>query len=87
MRDAQPRGDPSCGSDGLVGPGRDHAVDSFGLGKALERRLVVDGHDCAAVRVRESGRGRVAVDRDHEQPAGSRRLEQPELRCPRPENE
>ena len=45
--------------------GSDNAVDAARVGEALERDLVVELEDRAAVGQPEAGRSRVAVDRDH----------------------
>ena len=75
VRQAQPRRDPRRRADRRVRAGADHAVDALRLGQSLERGLVVHGDDRPPVGVGESGSGGVAIDRDHEQPAGARSFE------------
>ena len=61
------------------------ALDATGGRQALERDLVVELEDRAAVREPEAGRTRVAVDRDHVAAAGAGGREQPGL--PRAEHQ
>ena len=53
-------------------------------GEALDGLLVLGRDDRPPVGVPEPGRGRVAVERDHEQPLLASRAEQSELRRPGP---
>jgi translation initiation factor 2B subunit (eIF-2B alpha/beta/delta family) len=87
MLEAEPRRDSRRRAHGRVIPRGDHAVDALGFREAFQRRLVVDGNDSAPVRIGEPGRGGVAVYGNHEEAAGARRFEQPELRGTGPENE
>ena len=90
------RGRPSigCGSpsrsatraatpDGPVRAGRDDPVDVLGAREAVDRRLVLGRDERPLVRVREAGRGRIAIDRDHEEVALARGAQEPDLRRPR----
>ncbi len=76
----EPGGDP----DRPVDPGRDHAVDALREGEALDGGLVLDRDERPLVGEPKSRRRRVAVERDHLEPAPARGLEQAELRRPRP---
>ena len=85
MRDAGLLGDTSRDSDRPVDPGRNDAVDALGPGQPFDAPLVLRRDDRAAVGELETRRGRIAVERDHvEIGALASRLEQPELRRPRP---
>ncbi len=84
MRDTEPGGDAGGDGDGEVDPRRDDAVDALRTGEAVDRRLVLDGHDRPPVGEAKAGRTRIAIDGDHVQAEVVRRLEQPELRGPRP---
>ncbi len=80
MREREPLRDARGHRDGPVDPRRDHAVDPLGLGEPFDARLVLGRDDRPAVGERESRRGGIAVDRDHEEVERTGRLEQPELR-------
>ena len=54
------------------------------LARLRDALLVLGRDDRPPVRVPESRRGRVAVERDHEEPSLAGRREQAELRRPRP---
>ena len=71
----------------MVGAGGDHAVDLLGACEPVDRRLVLDRDDRAAVGVAEPRRRGVAVGRDDVQPAGPRRREHAELGRSGPEDE
>ncbi len=83
MRQAELRRDAGRDPDGPVDSRRDDAVDALGLGEPVDPVLVLGRDDRAAVCVPESGRVRVAVDRDHVQVALASGGKQPELRRPR----
>ena len=63
-------------------PGRDDPVHPLGARELADRRLVLDGHDRAAVGVLEADGGRVAVAGDDVEPALPCGPVQPELRRP-----
>ena len=79
MRDAElgrhSGGDP----DRPVDPGGNHAVDAFGGREPLDPPLVLGGDDRPPVGEGETERGGIAVDRDREEPALPRRLQQTKL--------
>ena len=84
MRDAEPHREPRGDPDRPVDPGRDHAVHPLGEGQPLDRGLVLDRDERPLVGEPEARGRRVAVERDHLEPAPARGLEQAELRRPRP---
>lgn len=73
MRQAEARRDPGGWADSPVDPGRDHSLDTLGLGQPLERRLIVERDDCPPIGVAKARRGGVAIDRDHEEASRARR--------------
>ncbi len=84
MRQPHPRGDARGDGHRPVDPGRDDPVHALRLREPLDPDVVLGRDDRPPVGEPEAGRRRVAVDGDHEQAAGARRREQPELRRPRP---
>ena len=70
--------------DRKVDSGSDDTADLLRCGKPVDRRLVLDRHDRAPVRMAEAGRRRIAVDGDDVEAALGGRFEQPELpgACP-----
>ena len=62
---------------------RDDPVHVLRAGEPVDTGLVLGRDDRALVRVGEAGRGRVAVDRDHEQITFACRAQEPDLRGPR----
>ena len=70
MPQSQALGHPSSDRHGPVDPGRDQPVNVLGAREPLDSGLVLGRDDRAAVGVPESGRRRVAIDRDHVQLAG-----------------
>ena len=87
MRQREPLRDAGGGRDGMVGAGRDDPVDVLGAREPVDRRLVLDRDDRAAVGVAEARRGGVAVGRHDGQAAPPRRREDAELRRPGAEDE
>ena len=60
-------------------PGAIDAVDALGGREPVDLGLVLDRDDRAPVGEAEAGRGRIAVDGDHEEAAVAGRLEEAEL--------
>ena len=54
----------------------------LGAGEPVDARLVLRRDERALVRVGEAGRGRIAIDGDHEEVALARRAQEPDLRGP-----
>ncbi len=87
MNDSELVGDPRRDRGGAVAPRGDDPAERERGGEALDRRLVLDRDDAAAIGEGEPRRARVAVaDRgpDAERPCGP---QEPELRRARPEDE
>jgi hypothetical protein len=73
--------------DGPVDPRRDDAVHALGAGELEERPLVLRGHDGPAIGELEPGCRRIAVERDDEEAAAARGLQQAELGRTGPQDE
>ena len=84
MRQAVALGDPCGDRDRPVDAGRDQPVDALRAGQTLDALLVLGRDDRPPVRVLEPGRGRVAIERDHEKTSLAGRREQAELSRSRP---
>ena len=80
MRKAEAFRNASRDGDGPVDAGRHDRLDALGHSEPLDRGLVLGGDESAPIRVAKAGRGSVAIDRDDEEAASPRRLEQAELR-------
>ena len=84
VRQSHPLGDACGDSHRPVDARGDDPLDALGRSEALDALLVLGRDDRPPVGVPEPGRGRVAVERDHEQPLLASRPEQSELRRPGP---
>ena len=80
VREAEALGDAGSDRDRMVRAGSDHAVHLLRPREALDRRLVLDRDDRAAVGVAKPGGRRVAVGRDDGQVGGAGGCEHAELR-------
>ena len=78
---------PGGDRDRVVGARCDHAVRAPRRDEPLDRELVLDGDERTLVGETETGRVRVLVGDEDDEPARPRRLQQPELRRPCPEDE
>ncbi len=84
MRKVVSRGDACGDRDRKVDPGSDDTADLLRRGEPVDRRLVLDRHDRAPVRMTETGRRRITVDGDDVEATLGGRFEQTELprACP-----
>ena len=84
MRQSHALGDARGDPDRPIDARRDDPLHPLGGRKALDTSLVLGRDDRPPVGEAESGRCRVAVERDHEEPPLARRSKEPELSGSRP---